>query len=591
MAKEDTPGFLSKVARFVRNPLTNWADLDQAETDKDGTYSKAMLKEMIERKRRNDFVRKREFDQLRKLRSRGMMGFDPADRHSFFQSSLPSSPDERNATLKKIDEIEAQMSQQWWKSKPGDSGVGATSRATQQSALPGTASRASAGQSLSSAVTEASQLRPRGGAATAPTVPMPVIAMKPSFDNEAGASGLEPAALGDLPGLSRPIGEAGASEPTEPGFVHDPELEEAAIRFANGDYEGAEAVLQALLAPGGVGIERSQTWLTLFDLYRATGQHDRFDSIAIDFAHRFGRSAPVWIAFSDAASASESDASALAAGGGGTSSSRGFSWSAPDALTAKVLSALATALLKAPEPWRMNWARMQSIEDDAIEPLLRLVTQWSGSRVQIRFAGADRLLEQLADATPASDRTVNPLRWRLRMEMLRLTGRADDFDLTALDYCITYEVSPPSWNDSHCQYQEVSGDGVVTGFQALDFPTLDAPIAADSQPGSATGPQTLPQATYPTALVSARLAGQLLGDVGEALASLEHSVQGGKSLTVRCDKLARIDFSAAGSVLNWVAARHAEGCDVQFTNVQRLVAVFFNIIGINEYARVTARQN
>ncbi|MEO8249262.1 MAG: hypothetical protein ABI589_07820, partial [Burkholderiales bacterium] len=116
MANNDSPGFLSKVARFVRNPLTNWADLDHGETDKDNSYSKAALREMIERKRRNDFVRKREFDQLRKLRSRGLLGFDPAERPSFFHSSLPSNPVERAVTLKKIDEIEAQMSQQWWKS-------------------------------------------------------------------------------------------------------------------------------------------------------------------------------------------------------------------------------------------------------------------------------------------------------------------------------------------------------------------------------------------------------------------------------------------------------------------------------------------
>src|SRR5690606_14776336 len=41
---------------------------------------------------------------------------DPAARPSFFQSSL-TSPDDRAGTIKKIDEIEAQMSMQWWKSK------------------------------------------------------------------------------------------------------------------------------------------------------------------------------------------------------------------------------------------------------------------------------------------------------------------------------------------------------------------------------------------------------------------------------------------------------------------------------------------
>ncbi|MGH8821802.1 MAG: STAS domain-containing protein, partial [Rhodoferax sp.] len=116
MLKDDNGGLLSKVVKFVRNPTTNWSDLDHQETDRDSTYSKQALKEMIERKRRNDFVRKREFDLLRKVRRReSVVGQDFAARPSFFQSSIASKPDDRASTLKKIDEIEAQMSMQWWK--------------------------------------------------------------------------------------------------------------------------------------------------------------------------------------------------------------------------------------------------------------------------------------------------------------------------------------------------------------------------------------------------------------------------------------------------------------------------------------------
>ncbi len=119
--KEENTGLLSKVVKFVKNPTTNWADLDQQDSDRESSYSKQMLKEMIERKRRNDFVRKREFDMLRKMRrSEVMAGQDPAARPSFFQSSMPSKPDDRATTLKKIDEIEAQMSMQWWKTKHGE---------------------------------------------------------------------------------------------------------------------------------------------------------------------------------------------------------------------------------------------------------------------------------------------------------------------------------------------------------------------------------------------------------------------------------------------------------------------------------------
>ncbi|HEY5581320.1 MAG TPA: hypothetical protein VIK56_09170, partial [Rhodoferax sp.] len=129
MATKDTnTGLLSKMARFVRNPTKDWSDLDKPEpepnTEQENEYGKAALKEMIERKRQNDFVRRREFDHLRKIR-RNVPVLNPelAGRPSFFQTSLISNIDERATTLKKIDEIEAQMSKQWWKGKQDEAMV------------------------------------------------------------------------------------------------------------------------------------------------------------------------------------------------------------------------------------------------------------------------------------------------------------------------------------------------------------------------------------------------------------------------------------------------------------------------------------
>src|SRR4051812_46096853 len=173
--EESAPGLLSKVVKFVKNPTTNWADLDAQESDRESSYSKQMLKEMIERKRRNDFVRKREFDMLRKMRrSEVMAGQDPATRPSFFQSSMPSKPDDRATTLKKIDEIEAQMSMQWWKTKHGETAAGrlgtTTSMPLGQQPKPGTASALADGsgaylktdpQALEPLATRAHDLEPK----------------------------------------------------------------------------------------------------------------------------------------------------------------------------------------------------------------------------------------------------------------------------------------------------------------------------------------------------------------------------------------------------------------------------------------------
>ena len=125
MPKEETGRLLSKVAKFVRNPLKDWSELDTTPSNSnasdsslpDPAYSREMLKEMIERRQRNDFVRRREFDMLRKLRQReaAAHAFDATATPSSFNINSTSEKSEGRAlTLKKIDEIEEQMSQQWW---------------------------------------------------------------------------------------------------------------------------------------------------------------------------------------------------------------------------------------------------------------------------------------------------------------------------------------------------------------------------------------------------------------------------------------------------------------------------------------------
>ena len=64
--------FFRKVARFVANPTTDWSEINSRQDDPEGDLAKAELRAMVERKRRNDFVRKRELDMLRRIRREGL---------------------------------------------------------------------------------------------------------------------------------------------------------------------------------------------------------------------------------------------------------------------------------------------------------------------------------------------------------------------------------------------------------------------------------------------------------------------------------------------------------------------------------------
>ena len=523
MAKEDSGRLLSKVAKFVRNPLKDWSELDADESSTlENGYSREMLKEMIERRQRNDFVRRREFDMLRKLRQREAAGErDPAATPSSFNVSSTSGKTEGRAlTLKKIDEIEEQMSQQWWK--------GRGPRGAQDSEGP-----AADGAHMA-------EQHARAYADTVPGVPQ-----------------------GGVPGLQVQLP------------AHDGSIEEAAIRYAHGDDAGAEAILLQALAPDSPTGEHDDTWRTLFDLYRAIGDAEKFVAASTRYAQRLKQPAPDWVSFRTLANTIR--ASITTQTPTGPVPAGDADWASPPRLSREGLLGLTRALGAAGPSWRLDWSLLDAIEPDAAGPLRALFTHWADSTVQLRFRGSDRLLLALAEATPANDRGVDAVWWQLHMAALRVMHRADEFELLALNYCITYEVSPPPWEDPKGDYMSLDG-----------VPAARPAAGAFSIASAAGQPAARPAAAD---IGSSMLVGELVGESLSTWQRLDTELGDSASPTVSCAALVRIDFAAAGTLLNWVTDHHARGQKVQFVDAHRLVAAFFDVIGIADHASVAIRKD
>ncbi|KQP37868.1 STAS domain-containing protein [Pseudorhodoferax sp. Leaf274] len=522
MAQDAPPpgGLLSKVVKFVRNPTVNWSELDQLD-ERDSQYNKHVLKEMIERKRANDFVRKREFDQLRKLRQRTALGVPPApaalDDSGFFDSSQPAGAGHREGTLKKIDEIEAQMARQQWQ-HPRD-GAAAPQFSPTVNAAP---------QPAEDRVTDfaATDIQPR----EAMLADAPAEDMLPDVDWSLGAS----AQGGDV--------------------MADPGLEEAAIRFANGDDAGCEAALLALAEAQTPGPVALRAWAALFDLYRATAQQGRFDAMAIDFSVRHHRPAPGWfpIGMPDRAAT------------GPAAPGAELAWVSPALLEAAQVSALAVQLAGfRGETVQLDWTALDAVQPLALGPLADLLSQLASLPLRVSARAGVRLDQLLRHHTVSGQRTQAAAWWRLRLAWLRLTQRPEEFDLVALDYCITYEVAPPPWEDVRCSWVAADAAGAQAG---------RAPSGQAAAPG---GPAP-----------AVRLAGVVAGDAAGALASIGVQPSGGMPLVVDCAQLVRIDFAAAGSVLNWAAAQQAAGQQLEFHGLHRLVAIFLHVIGLSDHAKI-----
>jgi hypothetical protein len=334
---KDTTSFFRKVVKFVANPTTEWAEIGAPmEEARETEFAKSELKAMIERKRRNDFVRKREFDMLRKVRREGLsseqlaaLGGSSKLDDSEGKLLVAESGAKQDAGVKaKIDEIEQQM--------VGDGFPGSQRRTpefynapTQPIPMQSHAAPSSRMPLQGGRVEEA----PVAGAAAAP------------------AAAVMGAGLSPLSGIKL---DSGAGDFANPFAVevsevaHDPELDEAVIAFANADFEQCEQALATLTGPGGPRAAHAETWLVLFDLYRAIGQQHKFESLALDYAQQFGWSAPQWFSMprlvAEAASEERPSRSAAARVDGQVG------WVCPEYLDADSVAHLSSQCLQMPLP-------------------------------------------------------------------------------------------------------------------------------------------------------------------------------------------------------------------------------------------------
>ena len=581
----ENESFFRKVVRFVANPATDWTELNTRQEDaRELELEKSELKAMIERKRRNDFVRKREFDVLRRVRREGLSpeqlaALGGSSRLDDSEARLPDSNLTRTDGVKaKIDEIEQQM--------VGDGGFNSTRRRStgfnQASTVPAALARRAEDPSTGGGVLD-------DGETLLPLPPLPEFPLPPaaapapvqmsgglpplaplspvSFDDAA------PAAAGE----NNDFRSAFAVEVNE--VVHDPELDEAVIAFANADFAQCEEALQRIIAAGSARAQHAETWLVLFDLYRATGQHQHFESLAVDYAQQFGWSAPQWYSLPKLVA----DALAEEPMTRHRDSPAGdVGWICPELLDIEAVARLRSQALQMPLPWIFDWNQLRVIDAEAAMQLSALFRLWAGQALEMRWLAGDRLLHTLQEAAPTGVRDADPAFWLTRLDALRLANRADQFDEAAIDYCVTYEVSPPSWSAARCKVH-ISSSGLATRTPSLSMVSEVSTSFMES--GLTDSP-----ASGGVEVAHVELSGQLVGDISATLAKLQGRLGTAPVVSVSCARLIRVDFIAAGDLLNWVLSRCSENRAVHFVDAHRLVALFFGAMGINEHAKVQVRK-
>ncbi|MEM8512281.1 anti-anti-sigma regulatory factor [Massilia sp. MP_M2] len=312
-----------------------------------------------------------------------------------------------------------------------------------------------------------------------------------------------------------------------------PAVDESAILYANGQSATAEQLLRESLAT--LGRHERLPWWMLFDLYQADGREEAFESVAIDYASHFETSPPTWKPLPPASIASQPAQ--------GVATVEAF-----DTLLDASVAPSLRRVLDAPAPnVRLDFGKVRSIDADGADCLLAALQTLRASNRGLVLAGADTLITTLRPMLVIGKRGASPAPWLLLLELLLLTNREKDFEEAAMDYCVTYEVSPPS-------------------FEAPRHVSTAAPAPSHGD-----------RFMLPAVITS--LDPALMGAI-EAYAAERDT------LVLDCSRLARIDYAGAGSLLARLDAQAAAGRTVELRELNHLVAALLRLLGAGAGVRL-----
>lgn len=351
----------------------------------------------------------------------------------------------------------------------------------------------------------------------------------------------------------------------------NPLFDQAVMDFANGDDAAAETALRdAISNTQDLGAEK-ELWLALFDLFRASNQIDKFEALVVDFVSRFQTSAPM------------ADDGLPAASNVSKPAPNGFRPSILFSAHVDLAQAerLRKLVLGAPAALELNLTEIRTIAADALPALVGALKQLNQTACTVTLQGAEHLLALCQTQAPAMQREADPQWWALRLELMRLVNQQDDFDAIALDYCVTYEISPPPWEPSRARVELPGHENPLH--------TGSTSVTADFQNSSLNPNSVLGNGGSRSAQL--QLSGEITGNSSVFLAPLDQAAKKHDQLSISLRQLRRIDFSSAGALLNWAMTQHEAGKILQFTGVHRLIAGLFSILGLHEYALIQLRRD
>lgn len=311
-------------------------------------------------------------------------------------------------------------------------------------------------------------------------------------------------------------------------------VEQVVVLYANGQDAAARSLLETFVRSYR-GLEGKRFWMLLFDLLQIGGDRNAFEKLGVEYAEACESSPPTW----------SQDVTAAVPAAGGRAVSKVFLQGVLTSESALPVDELARLIAEKADI-SVDCAKLIGCDDEIAAQLADLLLRARKQRLAVSLLGAEAFMERLNERLVAGEAMHEPA-WCLLLELLQRHGTQDRFEERAVDYAVTFELSPPSW-----ETQKTAG---ATATAASRGPVDDAHYFAGEL--KACRFEELPQV-------------------------LERNSQP----ILDFSRVTRLDFISAGQLVNRLAPVRAAGREVVIRSPNHLVAELMAVVGLNKQARI-----
>lgn len=311
-------------------------------------------------------------------------------------------------------------------------------------------------------------------------------------------------------------------------------VEQVVVLYANGQDAAARSLLETFVRSYR-GLEGKRFWMLLFDLLQIGGDRAAFEKLGVDYAEACESSPPTW--------SQEVTASLPVAGGPAVS--KVFLQGVLTSESALPVDELARLIAQKADI-SVDCAKLIGCDDEIAALLADLLLRARKQSLTVGLLGAEAFMERLNERLVAGDAVHEPA-WRLLLELLQRHGTQDRFEERAVDYAVTFELSPPSW--------EAAKPAGAKAAAVSPGPADDAHYFVGELKACRFEdlPQVLERYTLPI---------------------LDFS------------RVTRLDFISAGQLVNRLAPIKAAGREIVIRSPNHLVAELMAVVGLNKQARI-----